>query len=138
MDKVTPIDEEYIYDNKILISQSDLEGKITYVNNAFCEISGYSRDELIGSTYDIIRHPHMPQSVFDKMWETIKDSQTWTGLIKNLRKDGHYYWDDMSILPIKDDDNDEITGYISCARAASRKNIKENEEVYEKMLASEI
>ena len=137
MDIVTPIDEEFIYENKVLVSQADIDGKLTYVNNAFCEITGYTRDELINSTYQIIRHPHMPHSIFKKMWDTIGDGQAWTGLVKNLRKDGKYYWDDLSILPIRND-ADELTGYISCARAASRKNITENEALYEKMFASEI
>ena len=137
MDIVTPIDEEFIYEDRVLVSQADIDGKLTYANEAFCQTSGYSQDELIGSTYQIIRHPHMPHSIFQKMWDTINDGQAWTGLVKNLRKDGKYYWDDLSILPVKDETN-ELTGYISCARAASRKNIKENEALYEKMLASEI
>lgn len=136
MDIVTPLNEEYIYEERVSVSQSDIDGKLTYANKAFCEISGYSKDELIGSTYQIIKHPHMPQSVFKKMWETISSGQAWTGLVKNLRKDGKFYWDDLSVLPIKND-SEELTGYISCARAASRKNIQENEELYEKMLTSE-
>ena len=136
MDLITPIDEEYINEERVSISQSDIDGKITYVNDAFCQTSGYTQEELLGSTYQIIKHPYMPNSIFQKMWDTINDGQAWTGLVQNLRKDGKYYWDDLSILPIKDED-DKLTGFISCARAASRKNIKENEELYEKMLASE-
>ena len=137
MDILTPVNEEFVYQDRVLISQTDTDGKLTYANNAFIEISGYSNDELIGSTYKIIRHPDMPHSIFQRMWSTIADGQSWTGLIKNLRKDGKFYWDDLSILPVKDESN-KLTGYISCARAASRKNIKENEELYEKMLASEV
>jgi len=137
MELVTPIDKEYIDDQRVSISQSDINGKITYANSAFCKTSGYERDEVLGSTYQIIRHPQMPETIFTKMWDTINDGQAWTGLVKNLRKDGQFYWDDLSILPIKND-NEEIKGYISCARAASRKNIKENEELYEKMLSSQI
>ena len=137
MDMVTPVNEEFIYENRVLVSQADMDGNLTYANDAFCEISGYSNDELIGSTYQIIRHPQMPHSIFEKMWDTIENRQTWTGLVKNLRKDGKFYWDDLSILPIIDGNN-ELNGYISCARAASRNSIKENEELYEKMLASEL
>ncbi len=136
MDLVTPIDEEYLDEERVSISQSDINGKITYVNNAFCQTCGYTQEELLGSTYQMIKHPYMPNTIFQKMWNTINDGQAWTGLIQNLRKDGKYYWDDLSILPIKDDMG-ELTGYISCARAASRKNIKENEALYEKILASE-
>lgn len=137
MKKVTPLNEEYIYLDEIIISQSDLYGKITYVNNAFCEISGYERNNLIGSTYEIIRHPDMPKTVFGKLWTTINDGQSWNGLVKNLRSDGQYYWDELSVLPIKDEKN-TITGFISSSRCASRKNIKENEAVYEKILISEL
>jgi len=137
MNKVTPLNEEYIYIEEVLVSQSDLNGKITYANDAFCDVSGYNRDELIGSTYEIIRHPDMPKAIFEKLWSNINDGQTWTGLIKNLRKNGEYYWDDLSILPIKDKDG-TITGFISCARPAARKNIKENETLYEKILSTEI
>ena len=137
MNKVTPLNEEYIYIDEVLVSQSDLDGNITYINDNFCDVSGYKREDLIGSTYDIIRHPDMPKSVFDKLWATINDGQTWTGLVKNLRSNGEYYWDDLSILPIKDK-NGLTTGFISCARPAARKNIKENEALYEKILSSEI
>ena len=137
MNKVTPLNEEYIYIEEVLISQSDLDGNITYVNDAFCEVSGYKRDNLIGATYETIRHPDMPKKIFEKLWTNVNDGQSWTGLIKNLRSDGQYYWDDLSVLPIKDDSN-SITGFIASARPASRKNIKENEALYEKILSSEI
>jgi aerotaxis receptor len=78
----------------------------------------------------------MPKTVFEKMWSTIKSGQVWNGLIKNLRKDGRYYWVDTEILPIKDADN-TITGYIAARRAASRKDIEENKETYRKMLEAE-
>jgi aerotaxis receptor len=137
MDKVTPAEEEFIYTGKAIISQTDLLGKIIYANNAFVEASGYSSKEVIGSTYDIIRHPDMPKLIFEKLWQSVNEGQAWTGLVKNLRKDGKYYWDDLSVLPIKND-NDEIINFISVARQASQKNIKENEELYQKMLSSEI
>ena len=137
MTKVTPLNEEYIYIDEVLVSQSDLDGKITYVNGAFCDVSGYEYDDLVGATYGIIRHPDMPNTLFDKLWASINDGQSWTGLIKNLRSNGEYYWNDLSILPIRDK-NDLLTGFISCARPAARKNIKENEAIYEKILSSEI
>jgi len=136
MSKVTPVNEEYIYDGKVIISQTDTKGNITYANKKFCEVSGYSVDELIGKPHNIIRHPDMPKAAFAKMWETIKGGQVWNGLIKNLRKDGLYYWADSEILPIVGE-NDEITGYIAARRAGSRKDIKESEELYIKMLESE-
>lgn len=137
MDKVTPINEEFVHAGKAIISQTDLSGKIIYANQAFYEASGYSSQQVIGSTYDIIRHPDMPKAIFEKLWNAVQDGQSWTGLIKNLRVDGKYYWDDLSVLPIKNNEG-EIVSFISVARQASKKNIQENEVLYQKMLSSEI
>jgi len=136
MNKAIPIDEEYFYDGSVIISQTDLKGVITYANRAFSEVSGYSIDELVGKPHNIIRHPDMPKIAFEKMWRTIKSGQAWNGLVKNLRKDGRYYWVETEILPIRDN-NDNITGYIAARRAASRKDIQESEENYKKMLQLE-
>lgn len=136
MGKVTPIDEEYLFEGSIIISQTDKQGTITYANRKFCEISGYSTDELIGQPHNIIRHPDMPKDVFEKMWNSISIGHTWNGLIKNMRKDGRYYWVDTEILPIEDD-NHHVIGYIAARKAASRKNIQEAEEAYEKMLVEQ-
>ncbi|QOY55017.1 PAS domain-containing protein [Candidatus Sulfurimonas marisnigri] len=129
MNKVVPIDEEYIFEGRVAISQTDLKGVITFVNRKFSEISGYEVAELIGSNHDIIRHPDVPNSVFIKMWENISSGQVWTGLIKNMRKDGQFYWVDMELAPVLDE-NDSIIGYISVSKPASRKNIIENEKQY--------
>ena len=136
MSKVSAIDEEYIYEGSVIISQTDLKGIITYANQKFCEISGYSVNELIGQPHNIIRHPDMPKAAFARMWETLKSGRVWNGLVKNLRKDGLYYWVETEILPIRDDDN-EITGYIAARKVASRKNIIEAEELYNRMLEQE-
>jgi len=133
MNKVTPIDEEYFVNANVIISQTDLKGVITYANRAFCEASGYKRDELVGKAHNIIRHPAMPRAAFAKMWETIAGGQAWNGLVKNLRKDGKFYWVDTEILPIVDEE-ENITGYIAARKEASRKDILENEETYNKML----
>ena len=132
MSRVTPIDEEYLFDGSIIISQTDLLGNITYANRRFCEVSGYKVDELVGSAHSIIRHPDMPKAAFEKMWNTISSGHTWNGLVKNMRKDGLYYWVDTEILPIEDE-NHNVIGYIASRKPASRKNIEENEATYKKM-----
>ena len=134
--KVTPVDEEYMYVGDVIISQTDLKGIITYANRMFCDVSGYRANELNGQSQNIIRHPDMPKAAFGKMWKTIKSGQAWNGLIKNLRKDGLFYWADIEVLPLKDA-NDALTGYISVGKPASRKNIEETKELYNKMLAQE-
>lgn len=137
MNKVTPTNQEFTSDGKAIISQTDKSGKIIYANNAFYESSGYSSKDVIGSTYEIIRHPDMPKLIFEKLWHSVNDGQSWTGLVKNLRSDGKFYWDDLSVLPIQDKDG-EIVSFISVARQASKKNIIENEVLYKKMLNSEV
>jgi aerotaxis receptor len=78
--------------NELIISRTDLKGIITYANETFAEISGYTVDELIGKPHNIIRHPDMPKSVFKDLWETIQADKIWKGYVKNLRKDKGYYW----------------------------------------------
>jgi len=136
MNRPTPIDEEYFFEGSAIISQTDLKGIITYANRAFSEVSGYSVEELIGKPHNILRHPDMPKVVFEKMWSTIQSGQAWNGLVKNLRKDGRYYWVDTEILPVRDNDGN-ITGYIAARKAASRKDIQENEETYKRMIETQ-
>lgn len=85
------IEEEVPY-GELIVSRTDLQGTITYVNDVFAMISGYEQEELVGKSHNIIRHPDMPKSVYKNLWKTIKDKKPWNGDIKNLRKDGGYYW----------------------------------------------
>lgn len=124
MDKIVPKDEEYIFEGKVAISQTDLDGKITFVNRKFCEISGYTADELMGSNHDIIRHPDVEEATFEKMWKTLKSGQVYNGMLKNLRKDGRYYWVDMEIAPIFNK-QEQMTGFISVSKPSPRKNIQQ-------------
>jgi len=138
MQKVIPQDEIFEFDNEgVLISQTDLEGNILYVNKKFRNVSGYSYDELINKPHNIIRHPDMPKAVFARLWETIKDAQVYSGIIKNLRKDGRYYWVNLEILPVMDDNSNTIKGYISVARNASKKDIQNSDDLYKRMLEAQ-
>jgi aerotaxis receptor len=136
MNKVIPVNKEFQFDSNVIISQTDLSGVIIYANKKFCEISGYSAQELVGQPHNIIRHPDMPKGAFEKMWSTIQGGQAWNGLVKNLRKDGLYYWVETEILPTKDEEG-KIIGFIAARKPASRKNIQESEELYKKMLNAE-
>lgn len=78
--------------DEVITSRTDLEGNITYANELFCEISGYTLDELIGKPHSIVRHPDMPKSVYKELWDTIKSGAQWSGVVKNLRKDRGFYW----------------------------------------------
>jgi len=139
MNKVIPTNEEYIFSDGVIVSQTDTSGVITYANRLFCEVSGYAVNELVGKPHNIIRHPDMPSAVFAKMWETIKGGQAWNGLVKNLRKDGSFYWVETEILPVrKEDESGTIIGYIAACKLASRKDIQENEDLYKKMLQDNV
>lgn len=91
-----------------IVSKTNPKGLITYVNDKFCEISGYKREELIGKAHNLIRHPSMPSSTFKELWDTIKNKKTWQGLITNLRKDGRSYVVHSTIVPILDIDGDIV------------------------------
>lgn len=132
MSTIMPIDKEYLFEGSSIISQTDLQGVITFANRKFCEVSGYTKDELVGRQHSIIRHPSMPRIIFEELWNTISSGHSWNGLVKNLRKDGLYYWVDTEILPIQNDKN-ELTGYIATRQVASRQNIQESETSYKKM-----
>ncbi|WP_318526680.1 PAS domain-containing protein [Sulfurospirillum oryzae] len=84
--------ETSVPSDELIISRTDLSGKITYANETFARISGYAIDELIGKPHNIVRHPDMPHSVFKTLWETLGRGEMWKGYVKNLRKDGGYYW----------------------------------------------
>jgi aerotaxis receptor len=78
--------------DELIVSRTDLDGIITYANDTFAYISGYTKDELIGQSHNIVRHPDMPKVCFNELWSTIKEEKKWIGNVKNLRKDGGYYW----------------------------------------------
>ncbi len=86
-------------DKNVITSETDENGIITYASEAFCKISGYTKEELIGQSHNILRHPDMDKSVFDELWSTITKDQTWTGEIKNKKKDGTFYWVQSIITP---------------------------------------
>ncbi|CAA6809464.1 MAG: Unknown protein, partial [uncultured Sulfurovum sp.] len=95
-----------------IVSRTDLSGKITYVNDAFCKISGYTKEELIGEDQSIIRHPSVNPKCFEEMWKTIQNKKTWRGELKNRAKDGSTYYLDMAIFPLLDAQNN-ICEYLA-------------------------
>ncbi|WP_373001525.1 nitrate- and nitrite sensing domain-containing protein [Sulfurimonas sp.] len=96
-------------DKSFIVSKTDPKGIITYANETFCKISGYTEAELVGKPHNIIRHPDMPKDIFQEMWHTIKElKQPWSGEIKNLAKDGSSYWMNTHINPILDKEGNVI------------------------------
>jgi len=138
---ITPIDEEVTFEdagveNRPIISKTDLRGIITYVNTPFCKLAGYSKNELIGKSHNIVRHPDMPKSVFKEMWDTIERNEKWRGFIKNLRKDGKYYWVEAFIEPIFDENGIKI-GYISARKPVSQEDKNKYQKIYDEMRQKE-
>jgi len=130
------IDEEVFFDGGVMITETDIKGIITYANNKFIDMTGFSKEELIGSPHSINRHPDMPKGVFRGMWKTISSRKTWQGYMKNLRKDGRYYWVIVYIQP-RIDTNNNLIGYAAGRKIASREAIKEIEEEYAKHYGDE-
>ncbi len=100
------------YDKYVIYSKTNLFGIITEVSSAFCNISGYTKEELIGKPHNIIRHPDMPKEAFEDMWKTIQSGTIWTGEVKNHTKDGGFYWVKSIVAPICDEDK-VVVGYSS-------------------------
>ena len=98
-------------DKSSIVSKTDLKGIITYVNEAFCKISGYTKEELLGQPHNIIRGP-MPAATYKELWDTIQSKNIWQGEVQNKKKDGTFYWIDATVIPILDEDN-EIQEYLS-------------------------
>lgn len=92
-----------IIDKNVITSKTDTKGIITYASHAFCEVSGYTKEELIGKPHNIVRHQDTPQEIFKDMWETLEKGGVWSGEVKNLKKDGGHYWVDVTISPLFDD-----------------------------------
>jgi len=112
----------------VIISQTDLDGKITYVSQAFADISGYKKEELLGKKHNILRHPSMSNDTFKEMWEIITQGRNWSGEVKNLKKDGTYYWVHSYIEAIKNY-KDEIIGYQSVRQDITNEKIIEKNSI---------
>jgi PAS domain S-box-containing protein len=125
--------EHRVPDNTLIVSKTDLRGIITYANDAFIEISGYSREELIGRSHNIVRHPDMPPQAFKHMWDTIKSGNPWQGVVKNRSKDGGFYWVEATVVPIRRDD--QTTGYMSVRKKADPDKVHQAESLYRDILA---
>ena len=115
-------------DGKLIVSTTDPSGIITNVNRSFVEMSGYSEQELLGQPHSILRHPDMPPAAFKDLWETIQRGEKWQGFVKNLRKDGGFYWVKATVIP--NVRGDKVLGYTSVRRKPSRSKVAECIELY--------
>lgn len=131
-----PINEEIQFDGGVMITETDTKGIITYANKKFLEITGFTKEEIIGAPHNINRHPDMPKGAFKGLWETISKGLIWKGYVKNLRKDGKFYWVLVYIQP-KFNQNREIVGYTAGRKIAYRKAVEEMESKYKELYGEE-
>ncbi|MDR5898733.1 methyl-accepting chemotaxis protein [Halomonas vilamensis] len=124
-----------IQDGDVLISKTDLTSRITYANQRFIDISGYTYAELHGSLHNIVRHPDMPAIVFADMWHDLQNGHYWTGVVKNRRKDGSYYWVRANVVPVRS--QGAITGYVSIRVKAKETEIAHASQVYQSLQRGE-
>lgn len=121
--------KEYILqDSETIVSKTDLKGKITYVNEDFIRISGFSEEELLCAPHNIVRHPDMPEEAFGDLWRTLKRGKAWTGLVKNRCKNGDCYWVEANVAPLIE--NHQIVGYTSIRGKPARHQVKAADDAY--------
>jgi PAS domain S-box-containing protein len=127
---LTPTNQEKTFkDDETIVSKTDVKGNITYGNRLFIKMSGYSEEELIGAPHNIIRHPDMPAVVFKLLWDTVAQGKEIFAYVKNMAKDGSFYWVLANVTASRDVSGN-IIGYHSVRRAPSKKAVEAIEGVY--------
>ena len=123
--------ETEVPQDELIISRTDLHGNITYANETFCDISGYTESELIGKSHNIVRHPDMPSSAFQDLWDTIRSGKQWVGIVKNMRKDKGFYWVKAIVSGVYK--NGELVEYKSLRTPISYETKLKYQKLYDKM-----
>lgn len=132
-EKITPTNNEIkMKENDFIVSKTDAKGIITYCNEIFMEMASYSENELLGKNHNIIRHPDMPRVAFNLAWDLIASGKEFFGFVKNMTKNGDYYWVFANITPDYDE-NHKIIGYTSVRRKPSDSAIRTIIPIYQQM-----
>ncbi len=119
-----------------IVSKTDPKGRITYCNRIFMEISGYAEHELLGRQHNLVRHPDMPRAIFELLWRTLREGREFFGYIKNLARDGSFYWTFANVSPSIDADG-RLLGYYSVRRAPDRAALERIAPLYARMKETE-
>ena len=128
MHRPIALDVEYTF-TKNLIYEIDLKGIIIYANHNFCEVTGFRKKELIGKNHSIFKHPDVPDTIYNNLWSTQKKLKQWFSTLKNMRRDGMYFWSDIHCR-VKYDSDLNVTGFIVVHKPTSRLNMEEEIERY--------
>ena len=137
MPKQTPTNNEVTFpEDNIIVSKTDTKGRITYCNELFIQMSGYSEEELLDQPHNILRHPDMPRAIFKLLWDTIQSKEEINAYAKNLCKDGSYYWVFANVTP-SFDEKDNIIGYFSVRRKPKQASLNIIKDLYTKLLQIE-
>lgn len=128
--------ERLMRDDDFIVSKTDLKGRITYCNRIFIEFSGYTEQELLGAQHNIIRHPDMPRGVFKFLWDTLGQNRECFAYVKNMSKDGGFYWVMANVTPNLDAQGTP-EGYFSVRRKPGRGAVSALSDVYKLMLDEE-
>jgi PAS domain S-box-containing protein len=123
--------EVQLPENALLVSQTDTGGRITFANEAFVRVSGFTHEELLGAPHNLVRHPHMPQEAFRDLWVTAKSGRPWEGLVKNRSKNGDFYWVRANVTPVVE--GGELKGFISIRTRPERHDVAAAEAIYGSM-----
>lgn len=128
--------EQVMREDQFLVTKTDLKGIITFVNRDFIDISGFSRDELVGKNHNVVRHPDMPPAAFEDLWNTVKNEKPWVGMVKNRCKNGDYYWVQANVTPMME--GGRLSGYMSVRNKPSRDKVAVAEKLYGEMNAGKM
>ncbi len=135
---IVPKDEEVKFSRyKYIMSRTDTKGNIQFANDYFLQVSGYDLTELVGKPHNIIRHPDMPKTIFKLMWDRLKSGNSIYAVVKNLAKDGRYYWVTTEFDIKRDPSTNEINGYMAFRQMCPRKVVDTIEPIYAKLLEIE-
>ena len=118
-----------------IVSKTDTKGRITYVNPSFVDVSGFSEEELLGKAHNLVRHPDMPPEAFADLWATLQAGEPWTGMVKNRRKNGDFYWVVANVVPIRE--HGRVTGYMSVRTAPTRAQVEQAARYYGQIRAGD-
>lgn len=139
--KIIPTQREIkLKDNEFIVTKTNKLGIITYANPTFINFSGYAEAELIGQQHNVVRHPDMPRSVFHLLWSTIKSGEEFMGYVKNLSKDGSFYWVFATVTPSyeeNDGNTSDIIGFFSVRRKPDQRRLTIIQDLYRDMLSAE-